>query len=82
MGVQNEDYAQGTIADPQLKRKIVRFLVCNVSPYDYDIWSMALHMGENVCHMATGCNNAVSSFPQNPLQTGEINSPRVRDNQR
>jgi hypothetical protein len=41
---------------------------------------MTLHMEESINCAVAVCNNAVSGPPQNPLQTGEINTPRVRDN--
>ena len=43
---------------------------------------MALHMRDNVDRAAALGDNIVASLPQNPLQTGEIHPPRVRDNQR
>ena len=38
-------------------------------------------MGENVDRATALGDDIVSSLPENPLQTGEIHPPRVRDNQ-
>ncbi|WP_287331692.1 hypothetical protein [Mesorhizobium sp.] len=79
--LQDENYAQRAVHSSQSRGETGRLLTGNVHAYDDNIRPMALYMRDNVNYAMAVCHNAVASLPQNPLQTGEIYPPRVRNNQ-
>ncbi|WP_245277663.1 hypothetical protein [Mesorhizobium sp. L48C026A00] len=79
--LQDENYAQRAVHSSESRGETGRLLTGNVHAYDDNIRPMTLYMRDNVNYAMAVCHNAVASLPQNPLQTGEIYPPRVRDNQ-
>ncbi|WP_246800811.1 hypothetical protein [Mesorhizobium amorphae] len=79
--LQDENDAESIVAGSQPRRKSGRLRIRDIQADDDHIRPMALHLRESVCGAVALRDDTVSGLPQNPLKTGEIDPPRVRNNQ-